>query len=366
MEILNSIRKDVLSLHYYTAGQLPKSKSKKSFKLASNENLLGSSPKAIRAINDALKKGLSFYPDSAMTTLKESIVNFWKAKGHKFSAKNLLCGDGSGEVLNMLLAAFINKGDTVIMPENSFILYSILSLPKGAVVASVKRKDFRADPDAVLDTVKKAANPKVVIIANPDNPTSTFLLPEELTDFLKKVPPNVAVVMDEAYIHFAGLENSLIGLVSDFPNLIVTHTFAKAYGLAGLRVGYAVMNEKLSEQMEKVRLPFNLGLLQQMGAAAALSDDDFLKLTVTTINKGKAYLQNEFKKLGLWYLQPYANFIFLDLGKKYKETTAYLEENGVSIRMLGSFGFPENYARITIGTKEANEYLVELLKKIIK
>lgn len=364
--IIKSLRKEVLKLGNYSEGKKPKASSGASriIKMASNENLVGSSPEALRAVENALKEGLAAYPDKNMTALKAATCEYWKKNGVTIEPSNLLFGDASGEVLNMLLAAFVRDGDTVIIPENSFILYSLLALPKGAKVREAKRRDFTADTGKLLKAVKKSKRPKMVIIANPDNPTSTMLTPAEIAKFMKKVPEKVAVVIDEAYIQFAGMENSAIGLLEKYPNLILVYTFSKVYGLASLRVGYGVMNESIAKQVEKIRLPFNLGSLQQAGAIAALSDDAFVRKTVAEINDGKKYLTEELERLGFSCLKPWGNFLFADFGKKSAEIVGRLEDNGVSVRVLTEFGYPSNYVRITIGKKEDNEYLAGKLKEI--
>lgn len=365
MKILKSIRKDVIDLGNYSEGKAPRSATGKSIKMSSNENLIGSSPKAVAAIETALKNGLFAYPDKKQTALKEATARYWRKKGAPVKPGNLLFGDSSGEVLNMLLAAFIEDGDAVVIPENSFILYALLSLPKGAKVKEVKRNDFRIDTGKIAKAVRKTGKTKVVIIANPDNPTSTFLAPEEIEKLMKKIPERTAVIIDEAYIHFAGMENSAIRFLEKYPNLILCYTFSKAYGLASLRVGYAVMNEKLAEQIEKIRLPFNLGSLQQAGAAAALEDEEFLSETLRQIGDGQKYLKGEFKKLGIPCLEPYGNFLFADLGRKCASTVNALEKKGVSVRMLGEFGYKPDFVRITIGKKEDNEFLVRCLEEIL-
>lgn len=366
MKILKSIRKEIVNLGNYSEGKAPRTVSARTIKMSSNENLIGSSPKALAAIEASLKAGLAGYPDKKQKILKEALSRYWKRQGVAVSPDELLLGDASGEVLNMLLAAFVKDGDTVVIPENSFILYALLSIPKGAKVKEVKRNEFRADPGRILKAVKKAKRAKMVIIANPDNPTSTFLSPEEVRKFMKKMPEKTAVVMDEAYIHFAGLENSAIRFMKEFPNLILMYTFSKAYGLAGLRVGYAVLNAKIAEQIEKIRLPFNLGSMQLSGATAALEDDAFLAETLRQITEGQKYLNDNLERLGFQCLKPSGNFIFADFGEKWRKTVDALEEKGISVRTLGAFGFGDRYVRITIGKKEDNEYLVRSLEEIVR
>lgn len=364
MPVLDSIRKEILGLNHYAEGKLPlKSRVDKKLKLSSNENMIGTSQDVLKAINEELNNGLSIYPDSKMTALRKSIVDYWRKQGIIIKAENLLFGDASGEVLNMLISAFVREKDAVIISEKSFTLYSLLSIPKGADVIEVKRKDFRVDLEGIVDAVINAENPKMVIIANPDNPTSTYHSMKEIEVFLRKIPEQTAILIDEAYIHFAGIENSVIKLRERYPNLIVVYTFSKVYGLAGLRVGYAVLDEQVANQVEKIRLPFNLGRLQQAGAKAAIEDDEFVQKTVKIINEGRDFLEKGFDSLGIWHLKSFGNFIFADLGERSSGILEYLEENGISLRTLTSFGFTADYVRITIGRPEDNEYLLEKLRE---
>ncbi len=363
MEILKSIRKDIIKLYYYTAGKSPQAKGGRKIKLSSNENPLGSSPLALKAMEEELKNAVNLYPDSKMRLLREAVVTFWKKKGIEIKETELLFGDASGEIINMLLSAFVTDGDNVIISEKSFSLYTLLSVSKGASLIEVKRKDYCVDLDGIAEAVKKADKPKMVIFSNPDNPTSTFKNRDEIKAFLDKIPPATAVLLDEAYIHFAGLENSAISFLNEYPNLILAYTFSKAYGLAGLRVGYAVLNEKIAEQLEKIRLPFNLGLLQQKGAAAALNDEDFLDRTLNVVEAGKAFLCGELDKLGIRYLKPYGNFIFADFGGNSAQIMKHIEESGITLRPLASFGFSDNFVRISVGTQVDNQYLIDKIKE---
>jgi histidinol-phosphate aminotransferase len=364
MNIIDSIRDDILSLDNYKAGRSPKTAAGRKIKLSSNENRFGVSSKASDAVTLALKEGLSVYPDSRMVNLKNAVVGFWKRRDINITVDNLIFGDGSGEVLNLILAAFLNDGDKVVIPEHSFILYRLLSIPKGAEVIEVKRRDFAVDLDKLaIETANR--NAKVVIFSNPDNPTSTFADRDKIKTFLDKIPETVAVVLDEAYIHFAGLENSCADFVAEYPNLIITHTFSKAYGLAGLRVGYGIMSSEVAVQLEKIRLPFNLGALQQAGASAALEDEDFLDMTVRKTAAGRDFILTELRKSGITVLDAYGNFVFADFGDSTQAIWENLERNGITVRMLSDFGFGDNFVRITVGTDEDNGFLIEKIREVL-
>jgi histidinol-phosphate aminotransferase len=362
MKIIDSIRSEIRGLNNYKAGVMPKpSKTGRQVKLASNENPFGSSPLAIEAIRKALDGGLALYPDSAMTKLREAVCAFWKRRGIEMTPGELLFGDASGEILHMCLAAFLRDGDAVVMPENSFILYSLFSLPKGGrVVEGPRGKNLEVDLDKILEAVYRE-KAKVVIFSNPDNPTSTFRSREEIEAFMEKVPESTAVILDEAYIHFADLENSFVGMREGYPNLIIVYTYAKAYGLAGLRVGYGVMKPEIAMQIEKTRLPFNLGTLQQVGAIAALDDEKFLETTVAETQKNRAILVNGLEGMGLKVLPDQK----ANLGAKAPAINKALAENGVSLRDMGSFGYEGNYARVSVGRKEDMEYVLDIIKSVI-
>ncbi len=361
MSIIDSIRGDILSLDFYKAGKVAKKKGI-SIKLSSNENLLGSSPLALKAIKNELRKNLNIYPDSKMEDLKTALVSYFERENIFLKKGNLVFGDGSGEVINMIFSLFISEGLTLILPEKSFILYYLQSKCRGAKICEVERTGFNINLDKMLQKVNEVEGKKAVLFANPDNPTSTFITKDEIEKFLRKVPSEIPVIVDEAYIHFAGLSNSVIPLMDKYSNLIIIHTFSKAFGLASLRIGYGVMTEDLIYQIEKIRLPFNLGKLQQIGAINALKDKVFFEKTLNFIKEGKLYLKKGFDKLGIRYLEPYANFFFVDFGNEVNEILSFLNENGISVRHLVDFGYPENFVRITIGLPLHNKILLKRIE----
>ncbi len=363
---MKSIRPEILRIPPYIEGKSPAPGNLKQYKLSSNENPIGSSPLAIEAMKDKLNGGVSLYPDPRMPELREAVSAFWQKRNVPVKHSEIIFGDSADEIINMIAAGFISPGDEVIISENGFSMYEICSLSRGAALARIPRKDFKVDLDAIAGRALKSGRPKLVMFSNPDNPTSTFHDIPAIKGFLDRIPPGTAVLLDEAYIHFAGIGNSFMSLREEYPNLIICFTFSKAYGLAGLRVGYAVLHEKIAAEIEKIRLPFNLGTLQQSGAAASLRDEEFLKMTLTAVDEGRAYLENKFAELGIRYIKPYGNFIFTDLGPKSREIKEHLEKNGITIRPLVSFGFPGNYFRISVGSMEANRFLIEKIGDICK
>lgn len=364
MSIIDDIIKpEIRSLPSYVAGKMPQpGPDGRCIKLASNENLFGTSQAVLEAMNTVIRNGLTIYPDSSMRQLRESAVRFWAERGVQLTSGQFLFGNGSGEVLNMILASVIRQGDRLVVPELSFSLYTLLSVPKGADVNLSGRKNYEIDLENLLDLSTKGKKARAVIIANPDNPVSSFIEKEKLISFMDSMPADILVIIDEAYIHFAGLENSLMDHLNKYPNLVIAHTFSKAYGMAALRVGYAVMAPELSAEMEKIRLPFNMSTLQQAGAAAAFDSPEAL-YSVPLVIVSRDFMFHEIKNMGFAVKKPYGNFIFVDFGDKCEEIYTLLENNGISVRILSSFGYPRNFCRITAGTMADSQYLVSILKK---
>lgn len=364
IEVLKSIRKEILDLGYYKAGKVVEGKSRrKRIKLSSNENPLGSSPKAIKSIRKQLVNELSLYPDSEMKELKKALVLFFKKRGFYITPENIVFGDGSGEVLHLLFSLFLSEDSTLILPEKSFILYYLQSKSKGAKLVEVERNEFLIDLERIEKAINQVNGKKMVVFANPDNPTSTLISKDRVREFLSRIPDDVAVVIDEAYIHFSGFDNSVVDLIYDYKNLIVVQTLSKAFGLAGLRVGYGIMNKEIVEQIEKIRLPFNLGTLQQVGAVSALKDNRFLEKTLKYIAREREYLKKNFRRLGFKFPEPEANFFLLDLGDRIGEIIESLSKKGISLRHLVDFGYPERFVRISIGLHDENKKLLKVLKK---
>ncbi len=361
MDILRSVRPNILGIAPYVAGTRAASHQGKSIKLASNENAWGSSPLALAAIRSVIDQGLAEYPDSHQTDLREATARFWQARGADISSSQIVCGDGSGEVLSMLMDVFLSPGDSIVVPEKSFILYNLIASRQDAKIIEVPRRYFNADTTALARASQDA---RVILLANPDNPTAGFLDKQAILELMGAVPSSCIVLLDEAYIHFAGLEHSLTDCIQQYPNLVVSHTFSKAYGLAALRVGYAILHPALAAQMQKIRLPFNLGLFQQVGAIAALSDNGFLEDTVRRTQAGRDKLVKSLEKLGLKVpVNSRANFIMADLGSEDSPVYQHLTDHGISIRNLASFGYTARYARITIGREDEMDYLIKVLSE---
>ncbi|MCK9604690.1 MAG: histidinol-phosphate transaminase [Candidatus Omnitrophica bacterium] len=359
---MNLVRKHILSIDPYEAGK-PIEEIKRQLglkeviKLASNENPLGPSPKAVQAIKKNLSK-INRYPDSNGFYLKKKL-----AKSFALTPANIVLGNGSDELIDIIIKTFVEEDEHILTADGTFLEYKIISQVKGRIVITVPLRYFRYDLGAIKKMITKKT--KVIFISNPNNPTGTYVTRLELEDFMRDLPPDVLLVMDEAYDTFID--------VNDFPNslsyirdknIIVLRTFSKAYGLAGLRVGFAATRPEFASYMEIARQPFNVNLLAQAAATAALDDKKFLNKSKRIISEGKAYLYDTLAGMGVAYVPSVTNFILIDTGKEsvgvFKEMLKY----GVIVRDMKQYGF-KNFIRVTIGTKRENERFIKVLKKIL-
>lgn len=355
-------RKHILSIDPYEAGKPIEEVRrqlglKEIIKLASNENPLGPSPKALAAI----KKNATLvnrYPDSQGFYLKKKL-----ARALNLEATNIVLGNGSDELIDIILKTFVEDDEHILTSEGTFLEYKIISQVKGRMVVTVPLSYFKYDLEAIKKRIDKKT--KVVFVSNPNNPTGTYVTKYEIEEFLRDLPQNVILVFDEAYDVFIDVDDfsSSLKYIRD-KNVIVLKTFSKAYGLAGLRVGYALARPELTRYMEIARQPFNVNSLAQVAAMAALDDKKFLKRTREVILEGKNYLYGALNKLGLAYVPSVANFILVDVGGDgvaiFKEILKY----GVIVRDMKQYGF-KNFIRVTIGIKKENERFIKALKKVL-
>ncbi len=364
--LISLIRPEVRSLAGYVAGKSPAGSHKRRIKLASNENLVIDNTDVQRYLKKVLSSiSLVYYPDSHQSRLREAVVNFLEGEGFCISSDQIVFGDGSGESLQMVMMTLINPGDTVVIPEQSFSLYRTRAVLAGARIVEVKRKNFWVDLDALRETAIQT-RAKLVVFSNPDNPTSTTHGLEALEEFLQGLPQDVVVLLDEAYIHFADWRESGLGLCSRYPNLIVMHTLSKAFGLAALRVGFTVSHPALAEQMEKIRLPFNLGLLAQEGAWYRLSHPRPIWKSVQIIREQREALRNFLEAEGCQPLPAGGNFVFCDFGPEYKRILQHLEDHGITVRSLGSFGYEPRFVRITVGGSQDMAYFRKVFLEAVR
>jgi len=359
---MSLVRKHILKIDPYEAGK-PIEELKRQLglkqiiKLASNENPLGPSPKAMAAIKKNIGK-INRYPDSNGFYLKNRISRFTN-----LDPANIVLGNGSDELIDIIIKTFVEDDEHIITADHTFLEYKIISQVKGKTIITVPLKYFKYDLDGIKRRIDKKT--KLIFIANPNNPTGTYVTRSELEDFIRELPENVLLVLDEAYDAF--IDTSDFGYGKNYirnKNVIVLKTFSKAYGLAGLRVGYALAKPEFTGPMEIARQPFNVNLLAQAAAIAALDDKKFLRKTRKTVLEGKNYLYDELKELGLGYVPSVANFILIDVGCDGKELFKKMLKFGVIVRDMKQYGL-KNYIRVTVGMKKENERFIRVLKKIL-
>lgn len=331
------------------------------FKLASNENVLGPSPKAVEAMQN-VAAGVWLYPDDTCYTLKNTLADFWDV-----TPQHLILGNGSDEIIHFLGLAFLDSeiGDEVVMADPSFVQYKACALLADCKYNLVPLTgDLRHDLPAMKAQINERT--KIVFICNPNNPTGTTTTRAELEEFLVGLPPRVLVILDQAYYEYVQDEASPNGLdyINDH-NVIVLHTFSKAYALAGLRVGYAIARPDLIAHLQKVRGPFNVNSLAQAAALASLADDSQVVKAREVNEAGKAQLHQAFDELGLTYADTQANFVFFDTGKNSKELFHALIKRGVIVRTGDPFGMP-TWLRVTIGTEPMNARFISALREILE
>jgi histidinol-phosphate aminotransferase len=326
-------------------------------KLASNENPLGPSPKALEAVNKYLKD-MSLYPDQLCFELTRLI-----AERLGMTPENIAIGNGSDELMLLAALAFISAGDEVIISLNTFSTYEMVSRLMDASIVRINLKNYTYD----LSAMAKAAEPKtkLIFVCNPNNPTGTMNGKKEMDELVSKTPANSIVVIDEAYgdyVESADYPDS-IKYVRENKNVIVLRTFSKIYGIAGLRVGYAVSRPEIIKFLNLVRLPFSVNRLGQIAAIACLSDTGHVEKSRKNNSEGKEYLYKELDRLGVSYLKTEANFIFINLNSDADAAFMGLMRRGVIVRPLASFGMPGSI-RVTIGTPEQNRKFIKALSEI--
>lgn len=334
-------------------------------KLASNENPLGASPQAQAALTAALKT-LELYPDGSGYQLKQAI-----AEKFGLHSDQITLGNGSNDVLELIARAFLDNQRAAVISEHAFAVYQIVAQAVGAElqIAKANPADHQTMPyghNLANLAAKITDKTRVVFIANPNNPTGTWLSTTALHSFLQRVPSDVIVVLDEAYTEYvqeAEFPNALTWL-DEFPNLIVTRTFSKIYGLAGLRVGYAVSNPVIADLLNRVRQPFNVNSLALAAAQAALADDAFLQHSVDTNAAGLVQWRAACAENGWEYIPTVGNFITVDMQRPAAPLYDALLREGVIVRPIGGYGLPQ-HLRITIGTTAQNTRCIEALKKVL-
>jgi histidinol-phosphate aminotransferase len=358
------VRKSVLRVNPYVPGK-PIEETKRQLglkeviKLASNENAWGVSPKAVSAVKKCLS-GINRYPDAQGYYLKQRL-----AKSCGCAAENFVLGNGSDELIDVLIKTFVEADENIVTSESTFLEYEIIAQVNDRKVKKAPLRDFKYDLKAMLKLVDKKT--KLVFIANPNNPTGTYVAQNEVAEFIAALPTKVVVVFDEAYNAFIDVDDypDSLSLLKKKKKVIILRTFSKAYGLAGLRLGYAIAVPQLAGYMERIRQPFNVNLLAQAAGSGALEDKVFLKKTRRMTLAGKDFLYRQLGKMGIDYVCSQANFILVDVGKDSRQVFKAMLKSGVIVREMSQYGLL-NFIRVTIGTQKENQKFLRVLSKVVK
>ena len=331
---------------------------KDAIKLASNENPLGPSPMALEAIRRSAEK-LHRYPNSGSYDLCRHL-----AKRLNLKCENIVLGNGSDDLIAMLAKVLLQPGDETVLPEPSFLFYEIVIKSSGAIAVGVPLKSGETDLNGMLERI--SSKTRLIFLNNPHNPTGTLIPKQALNPFIEALPPHIVLVIDEAYIEFVRDRNcpNSIDYLNSGKIVVGLRTFSKAYGLAGLRIGYGLMPVFLAELLHRVRQPFNVNSLAQAAAIAALEDQDFLKKTLQLVCDELEFLYRALDGLGLNYGRSEANFLLIQVGKNADKIFEDLLRQGVIVRSMSSYGYPD-CIRVNVGLRHENIRLLEALEKIL-
>ena len=327
-------------------------------KLASNENPFPPSPRVLKAINEEAK-GINRYPDGSCYYLRRELARKLKVKEDQ-----LIFGNGSDEIIVLATRVFTEKGDEVILARPSFLIYEIAAKISGATIKMVPLKSFRYD----LEGMKQMVTPqtKIIFIGNPDNPAGTYVTKQQVEGFLKDLRKNIIVFFDEAYFEFVAKKDypDTIALLKTHKNIIVTRTFSKMYGLAGLRLGYGIANQEIIGLLERVREPFNVNSLAQAAALACLKDAGYYQKMGKVLESQRKVLYHSLKQMGLFFVDSATNFILIDVKTNSLEVCQRLLKKGIIVRDMGFWGL-DTFIRVTIGTPQENKKFIQGLKGVL-
>ncbi|MGE5616546.1 MAG: histidinol-phosphate transaminase [Bacillota bacterium] len=326
-------------------------------KMASNENPLGPSPKALAAIRGALDD-LAYYPDGSGFELKALLE-----RRFKLAPERIVLGNGSNDVLELAARTFLTSADSAVYSQHAFLVYPLVVQAIGAKHIEVPARAYGSDLEAMARAIR--SDTKIVFLANPNNPTGTFNDWPSVRAFVERVPERVLVVIDEAYVEYLppGLESPTFGWLDRFPNLVISRTLSKAYGLAGLRIGFAAASPQVADLMNRVRQPFNVNHLAMVAACAALEDDAFLAKSREVNGAGMRQLEEGFRRLGLEWIPSVGNFITVKVGDAQR-TYQRLLAQGVIVRPIAGYGLPR-HLRVTVGLPEQNQRFLEALERAL-
>jgi len=331
---------------------------KGAIKLASNENPLGPSPKAVEAVSAALTN-INRYPDTNGFYLKEGLSRKLGVK-----SDTIFLGNGSDEIIQLVTQAFLMPGEEAIMGDPTFSFYQLVVTAAGGKEVMVPLKGFSYDLSSMADCINPQT--KLIFINNPLNPTGTIIKREDFERFLELVPPDVILVIDEAYGEYASCESfpDTLKYLEKGKCIFILRTFSKIYGLAGLRIGYGIAQSQLIDCLNKIKGPFNTNSLAQAAALAALDDEEHLKRSLANNREGLAYLYSELSKLGVEYLPTEANFFLIKIGKNAHSVYEGLLQEGIIVRTMAGYGLHQ-YVRVSVGLPSENEKFIKALGKVI-
>lgn len=330
----------------------------KSVKLASNENPLGPSPLAVEAVKQSLSE-MHRYPDGSWHRLRQKI-----AEKFKVDPETVIIGNGSDDIIALLCHGFLSTNDNAVMPFPSFLMYDISVRAAGATPVRVPLDNLAIDLDAVAEAVD--SNTRMVFLTNPNNPTASHFSSNDFQRFIKKIPQDLLVVVDEAYIEFVrdpDTFNALDNPLSD-PRIVSLRTFSKVYGLAGFRVGYGIMDKSVANILHRVRQPFNVNSLAQVAAAAAMDDVDFLNTSIRVMHQGVDFLRAELSAMGLTTHPTQTNFFLVDVAQDARQVFQALLRQGIIVRAMNAYGF-DTCLRVNAGTESENRAFIQALKKVL-
>lgn len=349
-------RKGIMDLVLYIPGE---SGDENMVKLSSNENVLGCSPMAQEAMKQAVSS-VNEYPDPTSIEIRKEL-----AKLYDLDAGQIVVSNGCDHILSIVAQAFLNEGEEVVAASPTFAAYATNTLILGGKMVQVPLKEHTHDLEAMAAAITEKT--KLVYICNPNNPTGTIVTQQQADAFMEKVPKDCIVVFDEAYLEFSEAQDCASGMkyLRQGRNVLVTKTFSKLYGLAGERIGYAMGPTELINILQRVALPFPVGRLAQAGALAALKDQAFVEATLKSNSEARALFYEAFDKMGIEYCPAHGNFIFANLGHPAQEVFERLKQKGYIIRPGHGWGYA-SWQRITFGTKEQNEGLIEAIKAVLK
>lgn len=340
-----------------------KTKAEKIYKLSSNENPLGASPKAIEAIQRAVNN-IHIYPDRTDIRLRQALVKFYQEEA--FTEDNFLCANAGCDVLDMICRAFLTEESHCIICSPCFAPYKMFSSWYGAAVSDIRLKDetYKVDFEAMLNEITPQT--RLIFLTSPNNPTGSYIPKSELISFLDRLPDHIVVVYDEVYYHFAEAEDFCHGidLVKSGYNVVCLNSFSKTYGLAALRLGYVYGDKTVMNYIRNLARPFIINQLSIEAGIAALEDTEFINDVVSLVRNEKKYLYQELDKLGITYWMSEANFILIDPPIQDLEMIDRLLDHGIMARPVANFGAPGK-VRVSVGTREANEIYIKALQSIV-